>query len=169
MVTRATGLSRRTRSSLEHVKIEQIIEDAIKSMEPRADALNVRILREYGGNMPKIRSGNLFQVFCNLTKNALDAMPNGGELQVSSSLEGEDAVVVKFQDTGTGFAPEDAESLFEPFFTTRNSGKGTGLGLAICRDILESYHGRITAENVAEGGSVFTVFLPLKGNSIASS
>jgi two-component system NtrC family sensor kinase len=161
--------SRRTRSSLAHVKIEQIVEDAIKSMEPRADALNVRILREYGGNMPKMRSGNLFQVFCNLTKNALDAMPNGGELRVSSSLEGEDAVAVKFQDTGTGFAPEDATSLFEPFFTTRNAGKGTGLGLAICRDILESYHGRISAENVAEGGSVFTVFLPLKGNSIASS
>jgi len=161
--------SRRTRTSLEYVRIEQIIEDAIKSMGPRADALNVRILRNYGGNMAKIRSGNLFQVFCNLTKNALDAMPKGGELRVSSRLEGEDAVVVEFQDTGSGFAPGDADSLFEPFFTTRDPGKGTGLGLAICRDILEGYHGRITAGNVAEGGSVFTVLLPLKGNSIASS
>jgi len=161
--------SRRTRSSLEYVKIEQIIEDAIKSMEPQADALNVRILRQYGGNLPAIRSGNLFQVFCNLTKNALDAMPNGGELRVSSRLEGEEAMVVEFQDTGPGFAPEDAESLFEPFFTTRAPGEGTGLGLAICRDILEVYHGRITAGNVPEGGSVFTVLLPLKGNLIANS
>ena len=161
--------SRRTRTSLEYVRIEQIIEDAIKSMEPQADALNVRILREYGENLPEIRSGNLFQVFCNLTKNALDAMPKGGELRVSSRLEAEEAIVVEFQDTGTGFAPEDAEALFEPFFTTRDPGKGTGLGLAICRDILECYHGRITAENVAGGGSVFRVLLPLKGNSITSS
>jgi len=160
--------SRRTRTSLEYVKIELIIEDAIKSVEQQADALSVRILRDYAVNLPEIRSGNLFQVFCNLTKNALDAMPNGGELRVSSRLEGEDTVVVEFQDTGTGFAPEEAETLFEPFFTTKAPGKGTGLGLAICRDILEGYRGRITAGNLPEGGSVFTVLLPLKGNSIAS-
>jgi len=73
--------SRRARTSLEHVRIDQIIEDAIRIMESRAEALKVRILRDYCGNMPEIRSGNLFQVFCNLTKNALDAMPNGGELR----------------------------------------------------------------------------------------
>jgi signal transduction histidine kinase len=157
--------SRRSRTSLEYVKIEQIIEDAIKAMEPRAMALNVRIMHDYGGGIPEIRSGNLFQVFSNLVKNALDAMPNGGELKVSSRLEGENALAIEFCDTGTGFPPEDAEALFEPFFTASASGKGTGLGLAICRDILENRNGRITARNAPQGGCIFKVSLPLEGNS----
>lgn len=157
--------SRRSRTSLEYVKIEQIIEDALKAMESPTQAQNVRILRDYGGGIPEIRSGNLFQVFSNLTKNALDAMPDGGELRVSSRLEGDDWVAVEYFDTGKGFAPEDAESLFAPFFTASTSGKGTGLGLAICRDIVESRNGRITARNSAEGGCVFRVLLPVKGNS----
>ena len=158
--------SRRTRTSLEYVKIEQLIEDAIKTIVPRSEGLDIRILRDYGGNIPEILSGNLFQVFCNLAKNSLDAMPDGGELRVSARLGGEDTIVVEFQDTGTGFAAEDAEALFKPFFTTRDSGKGTGLGLAICRDIVEKRHGRITAKNSPDGGCVFTVLLPVKGKSI---
>ena len=165
ITTELLEFSRRARTSLEYVRIDQIIEDAIRIMESRAEALKVRILRDYCGNMPEIRSGNLFQVFCNLAKNALDAMPNGGQLLVSSRVEGENAVV-EFRDTGTGFAPEDAEAIFEPFFTTRGPGGGTGLGLAICRDILEGYGGQINAKNAPGGGSIFTVMLPVKSDSI---
>lgn len=157
--------SRRARTSLEDVQIDQIIEDAIRSMELRAEALKVRILRNYCRTMPECRSGNLFQVFCNLTKNALDAMPNGGELVVSSRVEGENAVI-EFRDTGTGFAPEDTEAIFEPFFTTKGPGGGTGLGLSICRDIMEGYGGKINARNAPGGGSIFTVLLPVKSNSM---
>ena len=53
------------------------------------------------------------------------------------------------------------EKLFEPFFTTKERGKGTGLGLAICKDIVERYGGKIRAENRREGGSLFTVSIPL--------
>jgi two-component system NtrC family sensor kinase len=67
---------------------------------------------------------------------------------------------VEFRDTGAGFAPENAKVIFEPFFTTKDKGKGTGLGLAICKDIIERYNGRITAENAPGGGSIFTVYLP---------
>jgi len=157
--------SRRSRTSFECVRIEQIVEDAIKAMEPRAEAQKVRITREYERHMPEIRSGNLFQVFSNLTKNALDAMPDGGELIVSTRLEGPDTIVIEFQDSGPGFAQEDAEAIFKPFFTGSESGKGTGLGLAICRDILENRKGCITAENAPEGGAIFKVFLPLEGNA----
>ena len=134
-------------------------------MEQRAQVQNVRIIRKYARGIPQIRSGNLFQVFSNLTKNALDAMPDGGELKVISRLEGQDAVIVEFHDSGPGFAPEDTEALFEPFFTKNTSGKGTGLGLAICRDIMENRNGSIRAQNATNGGSVFKIFLPLEGNS----
>ncbi|MHC4075086.1 MAG: sensor histidine kinase, partial [Planctomycetota bacterium] len=71
-----------------------------------------------------------------------------------------------FCDTGTGFVSENKEIIFEPFFTTKEKNKGTGLGLAICKDIVASYQGRITAENNPDGGSIFTVYLPLTQENI---
>lgn len=156
--------SRCTYSPQEPLPIEQIIEDAIKTMNAKAESLDVKILRNYHSKLPKIRSGNLFQVFCNLTKNALDAMPNGGEIRISTYPAKDNAIVVEFRDTGMGLPPENTEIIFEPFFTTKEKGKGTGLGLAICRDIVNSYNGQITARNLPEGGSVFTVYLPAPAN-----
>jgi len=165
IVSELLEFSRSTYTPSEYTGIEQIIEDAIKTMDAKAEALNIRILRDYTSGIPQIRSGNLFQVFCNLTKNALDAMPDGGELRISTRLAADDTIVAEFRDTGTGLPPENTESIFEPFFTTKDKGKGTGLGLAICRDIIESYHGRITAENTPNGGSIFTVYLPAASGS----
>jgi len=155
--------SRSTYMPLEHVKIEQIIEDAIKMMQSRAATLGVRISRNYALGLPQIRSGNLFQVFCNLAKNALDAMPDGGELRISTRPAPDNSMVVEFRDTGTGLPIADSQAIFEPFFTTKDQGKGTGLGLAICRDIVEACRGRITAAGAADGGSIFTVYLPTTG------
>lgn len=152
--------SRSTYMPLEHVKVEQIIEEALKTMESRVDASSVRIVRNYALGLPQVRSGNLFQVFCNLTKNALDAMPDGGELRITTRPAADKTIIVEFRDTGTGLPP-NAEAIFEPFFTTKANGKGTGLGLAVCRDIMESLHGRITAQNAPDCGSIFTVYLPV--------
>jgi signal transduction histidine kinase len=153
--------ARSTYTPTEHVKIEQLIEDAIKTMESRAETSGVTILRDYAPGLPKIRSGNLFQVFCNLTRNALDAMETGGRLKISARPGENNTIMIEFRDTGTGLPPDNIEAIFEPFFTTKGDRKGTGLGLAICQDIIESHNGRITAENAPEGGSIFTVYLPL--------
>ena len=166
IVSELLEFSRSTYTPLEYVKVEQIIEDAVKTMESRAEAADISIVRNYTFGLPQVRSGNLFQVFCNLAKNALDAMPNGGELRISTSPASDDTIVAELRDTGTGFPPESTETIFEPFFTTKEGGKGTGLGLAICRDIVESYHGRITGQNAPDGGSIFTVYLPVAGGSI---
>jgi len=163
IVSELLEFSRSTYTPLEYAKVEQIIEDAVKTMESRADAANISIVRNYTFGMPQVRSGNLFQVFCNLAKNALDAMPNGGELRISTGPAADYTIMIELRDTGTGLPKENAEAIFEPFFTTKESGKGTGLGLAICRDIVESCHGRITAENAPEAGSIFTVYLPVSG------
>ncbi len=160
IVSELLEFARSTYTPRERAKVEQIIEDALRTMESRTEASNVRIVRNYALGLPQVTSGNLFQVFCNLAKNALDAMPNGGELRISTRLTAEDAVAVEFRDTGTGL-PADTDVIFEPFFTTKADGKGTGLGLAICRDIIENHHGRITAENAPDGGSIFTVYLPM--------
>ena len=163
IVSELLEFSRSTYTPLAYDKIQHIIEDAVKTMESRAKAMNVRVSRNYTPGMPRIRSGNLFQVFCNLAKNALDAMPDGGELIISTRPAADDAIVVEFRDSGMGLPPEGAQAIFQPFYTTKDKGRGTGLGLAICKDIIESYDGRIIAENAPDGGSIFTVYLPAAG------
>ena len=111
--------------------------------------------------LPLYRSDNLFQVFCNLIKNALDAMNDEGRLVITIQ-QVEQSLDIAFRDTGSGFPPEQAATIFQPFFTTKGFGRGTGLGLAICRDIVGKLRGRITATNNPEGGSTFTVSLPVK-------
>jgi signal transduction histidine kinase len=156
--------SRNSYGEFEYVRVEDIIEDAIRTMQPAADAANVKVVRNYAAGIEEIRSGNLFQVFCNLIKNAVEAMEQGGTLAVSTHLAPDRTVMVEFRDTGPGFPPEHAETIFEPFFTTKGRTRGTGLGLAICRDIIERYPGRITAKNAPEGGSIFTIIITLSGH-----
>jgi len=116
-------------------------------------------------HMPPVRGSRLFQVFCNLIKNAIDAMPKGGRLTVTSAVVDRE-VMVRVEDTGIGL-PEQADKVFEPFFTTKQPGKGTGLGLAICKDYIERLHGTITAHNRPEGGAAFVVRIPV--DSLATS
>lgn len=151
--------SRNTYSVFERLPVDQMIEDAVKTMEPKAGEVRIRILGEYAGAVPMVTGGSLFQVFCNLIKNAIDAMHAKGELEIKIKSD-DDIFTVEFRDTGPGIDPKNVEAIFEPFFTTKESGRGTGLGLAICKDIIEKYEGRITAENAPQGGSVFTVHLP---------
>jgi two-component system NtrC family sensor kinase len=149
---------------LEYAELEQIIDDAISAMEVKAPSTNLCVSRDYAVGLPRVKADNLFQVFCNIIKNAFDAMPDGGELHISTCLATDNTIVAEFRDTGCGFAPEHAEAIFEPFFTTKEKEKGTGLGLAICKDLIEKYEGRITAHNAPQGGSIFTVYLPLRNN-----
>jgi len=116
IVSELLEFSRGTYSSLEQTKIEQLIEDAIKTMEASAKALNIEIERNYSPEIPKIKGGNLFQVFCNLIKNAIDSMPNGGQITISTSFQENNIAVIEVKDTGIGFASENIEAIFEPFF-----------------------------------------------------
>lgn len=162
IVSELLEFSRSTYSSLEYVELEQIIEDTLRTMDVREETCNIRVSRNYGRGIPQIKNGNLFQVFCNLVKNALESMPAGGKLNISTRLAADNTAVVEFRDTGPGLPTEHTDAIFEPFFTTKD--RGTGLGLAICKDIVERYHGRITAENAFGGGSIFTVYLPIAGS-----
>jgi signal transduction histidine kinase len=156
--------SRTTHASLEYARIEQLIDDALRTMSSITESSKVRISRDYCADLPQMRNGNLFQVFCNLIKNAVEAMPHGGQLTISTRRREDNSAVVEFRDTGPGLPAESTNAIFEPFFTTKDKGRGTGLGLAICKDIVERYNGRITAENAPEGGAIFTVYLPLASN-----
>ncbi|MCH7873611.1 MAG: HAMP domain-containing histidine kinase, partial [Planctomycetes bacterium] len=101
----------------------------------------------------------LYQICCNLLKNAIDAMVDGGHVSITTSVVDEH-VVIEFADTGPGL-PDDGDAIFELFYTTKEPGTGTGLGLAICKEYVEAMQGTITAAPGDEGGAVFTVRIPV--------
>lgn len=153
--------SRSTASAFDEAGLNAIVDEAVKVMCDKAVTQGVSVVCHLSEDMPPVRGANLFQVFCNLIKNAIDAMPGGGRLMITTRMDDRDAII-EFADTGEGLPPGvQIERLFEPFFTTKEPGKGTGLGLAISRDIVEKYDGRIIVEPRDEGGAVFTVRLPL--------
>lgn len=106
--------------------------------------------------------GKLNQVFANIIGNAVQAMPEGGNLYVSSSVEGE-RIVIEISDDGPGVPPEVANDIFSPFFTTKVVGEGTGLGLSICYAIVtEDHRGSLTLSDQGLGnGATFRIELPI--------
>jgi signal transduction histidine kinase len=161
IITELLEFSRSKYLAIEDTPIDKTIDEAVRFIEPSAKAVGVEIERKYPSSLPKAKSGNLFQVFCNLLKNSVEAMPDGGKVTINCNISDNNIAVIQFRDTGQGFDPASRDTIFEPFFTTK-TGKGTGLGLAICRDIIEKYGGKITAQNAPDGGgSIFTVYLPL--------
>ena len=100
----------------------------------------------------------LQQAFLNIFLNAMDAMPKGGELRISTQTEN-GWLTIRIEDTGLGMTKEQLEHIFEPFYTTKESG--TGLGLAITKRIVEDHKGRIWVSSEPNRGSAFEISLPL--------
>jgi signal transduction histidine kinase len=124
--------------------------------------------------LPPVRADaeQLRQVFLNLGLNALQAMPQGGKLTISSGVRrgarrGEAAsfLEVRFRDTGVGISPGDLKNLFIPFYTTKE--KGTGLGLPISQRIIENHGGTIEVRSQQGKGATFTVLLPIEADAYA--
>ncbi len=165
MIRELLEFSRTSHAAFEQTTVNQLVEDAVKAMVDDASAGSVTVVSSLGAQIPPLRAGSLFQVFCNLIKNAIDAMPEGGTLTISTQLA-DQWVVIRFEDTGIGL-PEEVDRIFEPFFTTKEPGKGTGLGLAVSRDIMERYSGRLTAQNRPGGGAIFEVRIPLSACAVS--
>ena len=159
MVRELLGHPGGNRSWSTETNINRVVEEALRSMQDRASERGVVLTASYRGkNMPDFEGPILFQVCCNVIKNALDAMPEGGRLTVTTAVVGAD-VVLQFEDTGVGL-PDDVEKVFDPFYSTKGQA-GTGLGLAICRDFLKRFDGSIVAAARDAGGSIFTVRIPV--------
>ncbi|MEM3403440.1 MAG: PAS domain S-box protein [Nitrososphaeria archaeon] len=99
------------------------------------------------------------RVFVNLIYNAVQAMPDGGRIMISSSLEGHE-LFIRVSDTGVGIPKEHMSEIFRPFFTTKP--KGHGLGLSVCKRIIEAHKGSISVESKVNSGTTFTIKLPCK-------
>ena len=160
VITELLDFSRSTHLAFETSAVDKLLEDALRSLEFPLRNIDVRLVHEHTESVPHLKSDALFQVFCNLIKNAADAMEGRGQLTITLRQTTSEWQI-EFLDTGNGFDPNTIDDLFKPFYTTKPQGRGTGLGLAICRDILAKLDSRVTAKNAPEGGGVFTVHLPI--------
>lgn len=142
-------------------QVERLVGQVLEFFQDNFQEHHIRLQRFDDGPLPPVSFDpkQIRQVLINLFKNAVEAMPRGGELTVTTRVKGSN-VEVSVADTGEGMAPEVAANIFQPYFTTKE--KGTGLGLAICNFIVKEQHGgQILVKSTPGRGSTFTVQLPL--------
>lgn len=136
--------------------VERVLALAGKYLQHR----RVVVGRDLAADLPPALAApdELEQVFINLVLNAVDAMPEGGALRVTSRRAADGRLAVAFSDTGHGISPELLDRIFEPFFSTREGG--TGLGLTVSYNIVQRHGGEITVQSAIGEGTTFTVWLP---------
>lgn len=148
--------------------------ECLALLQPELDRRHIALVTEWSRQVGKVHADahQLQEVFINLIENALDAMPAGGSLAVRTSLRAELKhpdhrvfVEVVFADTGCGMGAERIAQIFQPFFTTKQSGRGTGLGLAIALETVRAHGGQIDVQSEPGKGSRFTIVLPTDGGS----
>ena len=132
----------------ELVDIEAGLRDTIRMIASKAKEKGAAITLDVEPDLPRVRAtgSELNQVWMNLIDNALDAIPEGGRIDVSARVEFH-RVVVRVVDNGVGISPEALSRVFDPFYTTKPPGQGTGLGLDLTRRLLRRYHGEIGVQS----------------------
>jgi two-component system NtrC family sensor kinase len=148
-----------------NVSIQDAIRDTARLLGNEMKLNGVELSVSMDADLPLVIGNprNIQQVFLNIMLNAIQAMPAGGKLKVTGSIE-KDFVRVDIQDAGHGIAEENLARVFDPFFTTKEPGMGTGLGLAVSYSIIEAHKGKISVESTIGKGTTFSVCLPLKHN-----
>ena len=144
---------------LRKCNIHDILEDIFLLIESKSLLENVALQKEFAQSLPPIEvdASQIKQVFLNLATNAIQAMPKGGKLTISTSVSN-GVVLIRFADSGCGMAESKVAKIFDPFFTTKE--QGTGLGLTISYRIIETHQGRLYAESSLGKGTTFYVELP---------
>jgi signal transduction histidine kinase len=144
----------------EPVDLGQGLANTLAVLGSKARSKSVGVCLNLEKNLPAVYGfgGELNQVWANLIDNALDAVDEGGQVEVAARRE-RDAVVVRVIDNGRGVPAEVRDRIFDPFFTTKPVGKGTGLGLDIVRRLVQRHNGQIELESVP-GRTEFRVTLP---------
>ena len=143
--------------------VARVVEASIRLASFDKAFKRLRLSTDFDPAAPPVAADTdqLQQVFLNLLLNARDAMPDGGDLHVTTTFVREASeVVVEIADTGHGIAPDTLPHVFDPFFTTKPAGAGTGLGLAVCYGIVTAHGGRIEVEPNNGRGTRVQVALP---------
>lgn len=161
--------SRQTQVALRPVDINKVIEATLAIIGHQISLENIKVDERLCAPLPLILVDfdQIQQALMNIMLNAAQAMPNGGELTITTSVAKglridnamRDAVKIDISDTGIGIPRENLGRLFTPFFTTKEKGKGVGLGLSVVHGIIERHHGKIEIQSDLGAGTTFSIFL----------
>jgi two-component system nitrogen regulation sensor histidine kinase GlnL len=181
IVERLLELARPARVSFTLVRLPELLERALELYGDQLDDRQIDVVREYARDVPQIRADKeaLYRVFVNLVANSIDAMPSGGRLTVRAGWattsdpllparrRSTNRVKVEIEDTGVGIEPSETDRIFNPFYTTRDSG--TGLGLALAHKVIQDHGGVISFKSTPRVGTKFTIVLSLVAEPPAST
>jgi signal transduction histidine kinase len=156
------------RPQFESCNLQHVLSQLLTFISREAEIHSINIHQQFDNNIPscQVARREMRQVFLNLLKNAIEAMPQGGRLDVKMHLvpkdspRNEDRVLVEISDTGMGISETEMQYVFRPFYSTKP--KGTGLGLSFCRRVVEEHRGEISLKSRAGEGTTFMVDLPIR-------
>jgi two-component system NtrC family sensor kinase len=161
ITTDLLDFSRVRASDRTQVDLGEIVRSAANLISHQKRGTNISQRIKIESDLPPISAdgGQIQQAVIALATNAIDAMPDGGQLTFRVFSKG-NRLVVEVEDTGAGISQENMPKIFEPFFTTKDVGKGTGLGLSVCYGIISEHGGRISVRSNVGKGTTFSIFLP---------
>lgn len=177
------SFSRPSTAAPHPVQVNPIIEEATSFIAHQKAFSAIQLELQLAECLPCIMADErqLQQVMVNLFLNAMDAMPEGGRLSITTeytsptqnesreSTSSASPIIITVRDTGTGIERKDLDKIFDPFYTTKSPGKGTGLGLSVCLSIVESFGGTLSVESLPGQGTIFTIVLPTVSISHATN
>ncbi|OGP73266.1 MAG: hypothetical protein A2Y80_06160 [Deltaproteobacteria bacterium RBG_13_58_19] len=137
-----------------------LLQEAVKIMMFQASDQRVEVTFHPSPRLREVRvEGDLYHVFINIIKNALQAMPQGGHLKINGQVNAQE-IKIDFEDNGPGLSSQELANVFTPFYSTKDGSQGLGLGLPICRKILERYQGKLTLKSKPGQGTRVRIVLP---------
>ncbi len=161
IVNNLLNFARIQTADFKDVQVNRLLEESLSLLEHQFRKKSVQVVRELDPHLPMIRAnqGRLMQVFINILLNAQDAVPEGGRVVLRTRVE-EASVLIQIEDNGQGIPSEIIHRIYDPFFTTKDTGKGTGLGLSVSYGIIQEHSGRIFVDSRPGEGTCFTIKLP---------
>jgi len=161
IITNLLEFSRDGGAEMEEVNLNDLLRKTLQLMRKYLQTNNVKVVTSFGKVGTCLANQNaLRQVFLNLITNAVQAMPQGGELRLRTQRKADRTVLIEFTDTGVGIPEHHLHSIFNPFFTTKEPGQGTGLGLSVVHSVVKRYQGNITVHSKPNVGTTFLIELP---------
>lgn len=144
------------------VNLNKPLTEILELLKPELSIKSIKLVTDFSSNLKSIKGNvdKLKQVFLNFIINAKDAMPEGGELRITT-YEKNNFIVAQFSDTGVGIPEEIKENIFDPFFSTKENNQGIGLGLTVSKEIVEEYNGKINISSTPNEGTTFILKFPI--------